>query len=400
MDKVVLGFANTVDYELQWDLAHLEELIRRTGLHQRDIEEKKEIITMKDLLSSILFHMMEGTGCGRFTENPEVIEEFIKGTKYRVALGGTNMRAAEIISVLGGDALVHLVSINDDTIEKMPHNIRWVGGEQFQCCFPHIAIQFPKNVRVRVNDIDIMVPRENRVIYSGDTACAQMPLNKEFFVKAADAKAILLSSFDLITNEDILTMRILEIKTQLNAWGKKKPLVFYEHACFADEKFGDWVRSELGSFIDVYSMNEDEFQALIGRKVDMLDVNSVMAGIKDVHERISAAAIIVHTSQWALISGNRTKELEEALKYGMLTASTRYWRGTVSRDYIQVTEKLPLQEKAKKFAKRIETHSGQTVRCLPAAEINEGNPTTIGLGDSFVGGFLWKYCFNITGREA
>ncbi|MCI9255453.1 MAG: hypothetical protein HFI58_11650, partial [Lachnospiraceae bacterium] len=115
-DTIALGLVNTVDYEIEWDPAHLEKLICRTNLQECDIRKMHKICTLKDLLSSILFHMREGTGCGLWVEDPEVIETFLEGTGYRVTLGGTNLRAAQVISTLGGRALVHLVSVNENTL--------------------------------------------------------------------------------------------------------------------------------------------------------------------------------------------------------------------------------------------------------------------------------------------
>lgn len=393
MHKIALGFSNTVDYEIEWDASHLEKLIRHVGLYEDEIKEVQNIRSMKDLLSSILFHMREGSGCGLLTEKPQVIEEFIKGTKYEVALGGTNLRAAQIIAVLGGCALVHLVSLNEDTKKLMPVNILWVGGEEFQCCFPHIAIQFPKNACIKANDIEITAPRENRVIYSGDIACAQMPLNHEFFVRAGEARAVLLSSFDLITDPHILKRRVSEVKAGLQTLDRSRTVVFYEHACFADETAGDFVRNELGAYIDIYSMNEDEFQTLIGKKINLLDVTEVAEGLKATRKKLPTSTVIVHTCYWALVFGSRADELADALQYGMLTASTRYRCLKVDKAGIEATGRLPLQRQAEQFAKRLEAGLAGELRCLPAAEINVGSPVTVGLGDSFVGGFLYKLIY-------
>ncbi|MDC7287255.1 hypothetical protein NXH76_05540 [Blautia schinkii] len=393
MDKIALGFSNTVDYEIEWDASYLEKLIRYVGLYEDDIKEMQNIRSMKELLSSILFHMRDGSGCGLLTEVPQVIEEFIKGTKYRVALGGTNLRAAEIISALGGSALVHLVSLNEDTKKLMPANISWIGGEEFQCCFPHIAIQFPKNAYIKANDIEITSPRENRVIYSGDTACAHMPLNLEFFNRACKARAVLLSSFDLITDPHILQMRVSEVKAGLQAVDRSRTVVFYEHAFFGDETAGDFVRNELGGYIDIYSMNEDEFQTLIGKKINLLDETEVAEGLMAAREKLPTSTMIVHTCYWALVFGSRADEFTEALQYGMLTASTRYRCQKVDKAGIEATGKLPLQIRAGQFAKRLEAGFESGLRCLPAAEINVSNPTTVGLGDSFVGGFLYKLIY-------
>lgn len=396
MDKIALGFSNTVDYEIEWNPEYLERLICLTGLSKKDIRKKRQIADLKDLLASILFHMQEGSGCGLLTEHPEIIEAFIEGCNYKITLGGTNMRAAEAISALGGKALVHLVSINEDTLTYMPQNISWAGGEAFHCRFPHIAIQFPKKARVKANDIEIVSPRENRVIYSGDMACAQMPLCPEFFTRAAGSEILLLSSFDLISDAQVLSQRLSEVKAAIDGYGSKKPLIFYEHACFGNASFEKLVQKELTPCIDLYSMNEDEFQTLADQKIDLLDAESVLPCLYSIHSMFPHTCIMIHTSQWGLVSGEKAEDFADSLKYAMLTASAKYLSGKVSKEAIGQVENLPVRQKAQEFSKKIMSLSRYPLRCFPSAEILIRNPTTIGLGDSFVGGFLYNFYYNHT----
>jgi sugar/nucleoside kinase (ribokinase family) len=48
----------------------------------------------------------------------------------------------------------------------------------------------------------------------------------------------------------------------------------------------------------------------------------------------------------------------------------------------------PRQPPAVAFAARLEETLGAAVRCLPSYELAPAAPTTIGLGDTFVGGFI------------
>lgn len=399
-DTVALGLANTVDYEIEWDSAHLENLICRTNLQTCDIRKVQKIHTLKDLLSSILFHMREGTGCGLWTGAPEVIEQFLEGTKYKVTLGGSNLRAAQVISVLGGRALVHLVSVNEETLTRLPSHVNWVGGQEYRCCFPHIAIQFPRGAHIQANGVEIVVPRANRVIYSGDIACAQMPLTQTFFTKAADMRAVLVSGLDLITDPAVLTLRLGQIRNGLTGFRGEKPLVFYEHACFSDVAFEEAVQNKLGPLLDIYSMNEDEFQTLAGSSLDLLNADAVLQGLQEARRMLPGVTLLVHTGFWALAYGKRAIEVRSALEKGMLAATARYWLGNTDRSGMEKTAGLPRQIRAEAFAEQIEQTCGEPVVCLPAAEVKPDSPTTVGLGDSFVGGFLYQYCFDRRKREA
>lgn len=399
-DTIALGLVNTVDYEIEWDPAHLEKLICRTNLQECDIRKMHKICTLKDLLSSILFHMREGTGCGLWVEDPEVIETFLEGTGYRVTLGGTNLRAAQVISTLSGRALVHLVSVNENTLSRLPDGVKWVGGQKYRCCFPHIAIQFPKAARICANGVEMITPRANRVIYSGDIACAQMPLEQEFFTRAAGMRAMLVSGLDLVTDPAVLSMRLKQIQKGLKGFGGEKPLVFYEHACFADTAYEEMLQRELEPLLDIYSMNEDEFQTLAGGSVELLHADTVLKGLQAARKKLSDVTLVVHTGYWGLAYGMRAQEIRGALEKGMLAATARYWLGNSDNAGMDRAAMLPQQVLSKAFAEEIERISEEQVVCLPAAEVKPDDPTTVGLGDSFVGGFLYQYCFDRRKREA
>lgn len=395
MEEVALGFANTVDYEIEWDSIHLQNLIEKNELSITDIKEKSSINDIKELLASMLFHMREGSGCGMVTKRPEIIDEFIKGMKYQVSLGGTNMRAAEVISSLGGTGIVHLVSKNKETEEKMPLNFRGIGGDDFNCCFPHIALQFPKGDILRVGNVEFQIPRENRVIYSGDIACKQMPLDRKFLQEASRTKILLLSSFDLITELNLMKQRLSQVQETIEKWGKKRPIIFYEHACFADKSLEYMVLEKMGALVDIYSMNEDEFQNLIEKRINLLDEKEVFEGLEQVRKKVPYGNIIIHTSLWGCVFGESASALRKALEYGMYTATTRYRQGWVDKISIEETSQLQIEENAAIFSRKLERCSPEFIKCIPVVNISVEKPTTIGLGDSFVGGFLYSYSLEL-----
>ena len=54
----------------------------------------------------------------------------------------------------------------------------------------------------------------------------------------------------------------------------------------------------------------------------------------------------------------------------------------------ELTGRLPVHAEAQAFATALEERMGSVVRCVPGFSLDVAQPTTIGLGDSFVGGFL------------
>lgn len=390
MNSIAMGFSNTVDFELEWDAAHLESLIRRTGLEAWELECKQQILSLKDLLCSILYHIREGSGYGMMVEDPTIIDQFVDGMRYRVTLGGTNIRAAEVISKLGGSSYVHLASVNSETLELMPSGTKWSGGEKFRCCYPHIALQYPANARICAGSIDIVAPRPNRLLYSGDIACVGMEFSPEFFANLRGSKILVMSGFDMMPDRQILTDRLHTLAQYLDTMEEPRPVVFYEDGCFADPSQWELTRNALKDRIDIYSMNEDELQMLCGRQIDLLDAQQVLDALRDARKILTKPTIVVHTRHYVLGYGPWAKDVECGMECGMAVASTRYRCGDVSPELIGELANLPLQARSVEFAREIEEKCSE-IRCLPAREIDSANVTTVGLGDSFVGGFALAY---------
>ena len=70
-------------------------------------------------------------------------------------------------------------------------------------------------------------------------------------------------------------------------------------------------------------------------------------------------------------------------------ASTRYLYGDdfSEADYAKMTQ-ARASEAGTDFAARLQARLPGLVRCLAAKDMQTDHPTTVGLGDAFVGGFL------------
>jgi hypothetical protein len=130
-------------------------------------------------------------------------------------------------------------------------------------------------------------------------------------------------------------------------------------------------------------------QAYVGRSLDLLDVDEMSAALDELRDLIPAALLVVHTKFWSLALGPRADDYEDALRGAVQMASTRYVRGDgfSERDYEQ-TGLLPLNPLGAAFAAAIRVRMGSMVCCVPAFLLTVAMPTTIGLGDTFVGGFI------------
>jgi hypothetical protein len=140
----------------------------------------------------------------------------------------------------------------------------------------------------------------------------------------------------------------------------------------------------------MYGMNEDEFQADVGRTINLLSVTDVEHALHSLKALIPAPTLVVHTKYWSLALGEAARKYAEALSDGIAIASTRYCYGDdYTNEQYEFTGSLPVRPEAQAFATDLEERIGSVVRCVPGLKLDDvAQPTTIGLGDSFVGGFL------------
>jgi len=104
---------------------------------------------------------------------------------------------------------------------------------------------------------------------------------------------------------------------------------------------------------------------------------------------------IMHSSKWAIVRGPQASELACALDYGNAVASTRFKYGdNLTLDQIRTTQTLPRNPEVLRFADEISSHD-PLVRIAPNYPVTSKTPTTIGLGDAFLGGILTVLCENM-----
>lgn len=389
--SLALGFSNTVDYELVWDAKRLQSLVDAHGITMDALGDRTPIRSLRDLLCSILFHMKNGTGCGLFAEDQAVLDAFAAGFAYKVTLGGTAVRAAIALAKLDVRSLVHLVSINEDTLRELPEQVEWVCGRKDFTHSPHIVLQYPQGAEMLVEGTRLQAPQANRVIYTSDADNARLNIAPDFFSRLAGCRALVLSSFDIIQNADVLADRLAIVSHHLLGL-PDNVAVIYEDAHFAHRDFPAMISRRLLPFVDIHSMNEDEFAFYAGRTVDLLRPEDVWEALCGVRTLLPVPYLVVHTKHWALACGRNAESLSRALDSGNALAGARYAMGDAftAVDFRAVANG-PRKKEAEAFAARIQAVSGGDVCCRPAYAVSAREVTTIGLGDSFVGGFLLPF---------
>ena len=386
--RVVLGLGGTVDHEVAWDSRILEDLIERHGIRSMDLDAPGPIVNERDLVVSVLALLRQGVGGERFVATSDVITQFSSRFDTRITLGGTSVRAAIAMSAVGVASTLHLVSMNDLTRRLLPADVDWICSASEDSTDPHLIVQYPRGAQVRAGDIDVVAPHSNRLIYANDPPHRELVLSEDLGETLADASVFLVSSLNVIQDRAVLDKRLQSLHGHMQHL-PDDALVMFEDAEYHVPEFSQIVRDAIAPTADVYSLNEDELQRYLGRTVDLLDARDVADAVEELASTVRTPAMVVHTRHWSLAYGPLCGRYEHAVASGNTMAATRHrcGDGFALQDYDD-TAAMPPQADGADLARGVEAILGPSVACVPAIDVRTASPTTIGLGDAFVGGFL------------
>ena len=385
---VVLGLGGCLDYEIAWDESVVQRLADQYAVTPAQIDRHLHVQDERDLVLSMLGFMRDGVGGERFVATPEVVEAFAAHFPRRITLGGTSLRAAVAMSQHGLPNTVHLVSIDDRTRELLPALTTYISSADHESRHPHLIVQYPAGARVTLANEAIVAARANRLIYVNDTPNREMNLSPGLGQLLDDADLFLVSGLNSVQDPDTLDARLSELRTVMGHLPDTSMVVF-EDAGYHAPQARARVRDALIDRIDVYSMNEDELEDLLRHQVDLLDPVDVAAAVRELTHLVSAPTVVVHTQYWSLAAGVDPERFRPALQSGVSTAGARYLHAdNVTRDDLDAMNGRERHPTGAALARAIEDLMPGSVCCVPAYALSPANPTTVGLGDAFVGGFI------------
>ncbi len=387
-EKIALGFGDNIDYEIVWDSKVIENLILEYDIHSNELDISRVVNDERDLVISILSFLKSGSGGERTVASSEMLEYFSQQFEKKITLGGTPVRAAIAMRKLGYTSALHLVTINDHVRQLISQDSPYVCSNIGDSLHPHLIVQFGKETFVKANDIDICTSQANRLIYHHDDDNISMNLNEDFADLITEARVFLVSGFNAMQSE-ILLHRRLEALLRIMAKLPEDALVFYEDAGYHEPRFRHLIFRTLARKINIVSLNEDELQDYLGRRLDLLDVLQIKEALADLQKLIPVPIIVVHSRYWALAYGENVTRLSKALKGGITMATTRFCYGDdFTAEHYKKIERLSSNQEGAVFAYALNKLLANNIWCVPVADVEQSNTTTIGLGDAFVGGFL------------
>jgi ADP-dependent phosphofructokinase/glucokinase len=378
--SVVLGLGGCVDYEVKLTAPVMERLVTEFGITAAELTTPRAVTDERALVVSILGYVASGGGGEHFVASPAALSTFADRFEHKTTLGGTAVRAGIVMDRLGVPSTMHLVTVNDTFRRLLPASTRWINSGREDTFYPHLIVQFDQGLRIG----DVVAPLANRLIYVNDPANESMALSADLGDVLRDATVFLVSNFNAMRDERLLDQRLAVLREHMRQL-PAEAVTYFEDAAYHEPSFSARVRDALLPEIDIYGLNEDELQAYLGRTVDLLSVDEVAAALTEVHQLIPAPVLVLHTKYWALAMGARAASYSEALTTGTVLAATRYIHGDdLTDDDIEATRRLP-----RRSAEFLEALAGHVpVHGVPGFLLDVANPTTVGLGDTFVGGFL------------
>jgi ADP-dependent phosphofructokinase/glucokinase len=386
--RVVLGLGGCVDYELKLTAGGLEDLVTAYGVRAAELSAPAAVTSERDLVVSILGYVARGGGGEHFVATATALESFAARFPHRATLGGTSVRAGILMSRLGVPSTLHLVSVNDTVRRLLPAGTEYISSGAEDTLHPHLIVQYDRGLRIRAGDIDVTAPLPNRLIYVNDPANSAMLLTGELGPRLSRAGIFLISGFNAMRDGRQLDERLADLRTHMRQL-PPGAVTYFEDAAYHEPAFSRRVREALLGAVDVYGLNEDEMQFYLGRPVDLLSAGDVAEALTTLAGIIPAPVLVLHTRYWALAHGDGAADWAEALDTGTVMAAARYCHGDdVTGADVEHLRLRPRRPESAAFARELHERLGDRVHCVPGFELDVRNPTTVGLGDTFVGGFL------------
>lgn len=386
-ERIVLGLGGTVDLEVEWDADLLGALARELRVGLADLDVHAPIVDERSLVVVLLALLATGRGGERFAASSDLVRAFGRRFTCRTTLGGTNIRAALAMAVLGVPATIHLVDVDDTVRALVPPGSALLHTGESAALDPHLIVQYPQGARIELHDGVVVAPQPNRFIVTNDPPNRLLTLAPGLGDAVERADVVMLSTLNAIQEPEVLTQRLAEL-VALGRRARPGTTVLWEEAAYHVPHVRDEVSAVLVELADVYSMNEDELEAFIGREVDLLDPADLSGALTELAAAVPARTLVVHSKYWALAAGERAHDLRAALRGGITMAATRYVHGdAMTRADHNATAALTPRADALELARALEALRPD-VAVEAGHRLDVDHPTTIGLGDSFIGGFV------------
>ena len=390
LKDIILGFSCNVDYELILDESNYQKIFDNYDIDLSSLSELYEVNNKTDLLSIILYSMQNGKGGEYFVKDIEIINDFVNCLNYKVTLGGTAIRCAYALNLLNKNFFVHLSTYNDLIKKIIPQNFNYIFPNIEQNLYPHLIVQYPANLKLELKNNNITSKKSDRLIFVNDPINENIKINQDIFKNINRCKIFLFSGLNCIKNNEIVNKLLSMIKGNFHKIPKNS-FSYYEDSNYHSNTIAKKVRNFFYNNTDFCGLNEDEFSEFTNSTDFKLDPYILLQELKDFKKHFKTKFIVLHTSKWSLIYGHNSKRFENCIisAVTLSTARMKYGDNLTKKTLIQFRKEIVRHKDFNtEFCDYFKKVNNNNLFFHPSIELNLKKPTTVGLGDIFVGGFL------------
>ncbi|MGM0431908.1 MAG: ADP-dependent glucokinase/phosphofructokinase [Spirochaetota bacterium] len=411
------GLTNNLDLVIHLSPDRLTELAWKFG--DRTIEgsaDSRIISTIPECIALLIEYMRKGAG-GEISFTGEDIPQFIE--EYFVttpALGGTGMRAAELISLGNSECLVHLPYldhqvatllepmdldiVHDDSVTKAQDSATLTEQKESPSNRrPNYIFQYPAQSSFSVFGEPIETPYGNRIILTQYSKPERsLPLFPAFFNSFRDCErpaTLLLSGYNAVRDRTTLTKRLQETVEYIQAPMGGEKTVVLEMGGFSRTSFFFETVQTLAPHVNFISMNGEELQEITHWLNIDQQAESPIANGHALSLECAIDNLIIHTHQYSFCLCDASSYNTENIRTGLHKANSIAGAIASGREVsslpslLQYGEELKYNKTGQQFFLKYDHTSlgDKEIVCAPARNC-DSLVRTVGLGDAFIGSFM------------
>ena len=370
--------SNNVDYIITMNSSLLQDAILRLSIHAADIHFYPVLETEKAVICSLLHSIQQQRGGERFIDDPKVLDHLSDHFPHTKSVGGTAARAANLLAERGVACLLHCISYTEEDSQIIHPLVEVVASNKQKRAPFHCILQYNQDLSVQIDHLQISAKTCDRIILNNNPAISEMKLNPRFFALAHACNMLLISGLNAIHDSEIFKKRLFQIANHLSAYDESMTIL-YEDGCFHSPNYRTMLIEQLGPYLSIYSMNEEEWYELINTVPTTIEQKK--QAIVLAHRILGVPTVIIHTRSFVVAYGSKAQSFGSALQAGVNLATCHLIGKETIFDELQLcNEGLVMQRLCteKEFC------------CIPSYNVKSPNLTTIGLGDAFIAGFLLR----------
>ena len=427
-DKVIKEIKCTSDSEqfIATGLTcNIDTVFKLEKLHVKSkyIEVLRLPETIKDLddfAQTIAYHSIKECGAEYTYDIPVVFEWAKNNYKSEMKIGGTGAQAANALSAIGRKVLFHCPELNYNVAALLEEKNIYIPldklvkpSEGLNSRLPnqHYIFEVNKQTKISFKDKTIFCNRENRIMIRPEEELFIDNKYFDYIEKNTDKiTSILISGFNAANSFKELNEKLTVIEEKICRLKNIKPnmQVYVENGDSNIPGFKEKMFWGITKFADIVGMNENEFEYIAdieGIMIDYKKVDELVEGIRKIYLKMEkVSCFVVHTRDYTIGVTRKNSnifKLRDSIIAGNLFATCRAATGKFSsfKELVEIAENTDFsKEGCEAVHSLFDDGKIQENLCgllnnninftLIPTKILEIPVCTVGLGDSFVAGYL------------